>query len=224
MTIVFDLDGTLMDTLQDLWLSTNYALSTHGMAERSIMEVRQFVGNGVHKLIERAVPEGTTADKVEEVFRTFKEHYVIHCQEHTDLYPGIRELLKQLKAEGHSLAVVSNKLQSGVDELHRNFFSDTIDVAIGERTGIPRKPAPDMIQLALKELEERGATIDHPVYIGDSEVDLQTAKNSNLPCISVLWGFRDRDVLEKHGASVFAETPEEILETLSPPFCHFIHK
>lgn len=215
MTIVFDLDGTLMDTLQDLWLSTNHALRSHGMAERSISEVRQFVGNGVHKLIERAVPEGTTAEKIEEVFDTFKKHYVVHCQDNTDLYPGIRELLTQLKADGHSLAVVSNKLQSGVDELHRTFFSDTIDVAIGERAGIPRKPAPDMVLLALKELEERGASTDNPIYIGDSEVDLETAKNSNLPCISVLWGFRDRELLEEKGASTFAETPLDILRLLS---------
>lgn len=215
MTIVFDLDGTLMDTLQDLWLSTNYALRAHNLAERSIKEVRQFVGNGVHKLIERAVPEETSNEMIEKVFATFKEHYVIHCQEHTDLYPGIKELLVQLKKEGHSLAVVSNKLQSGVDELHHNFFNDTIDVAIGERAGIPRKPAPDMVILALRELEERGVKIDNPIYIGDSEVDLQTAKNSNLPCISVLWGFRDKDVLEKNGASVFAETPEDIITIIN---------
>lgn len=215
MTIVFDLDGTLMDTLQDLWLSTNYALRAHNLAERSIKEVRQFVGNGVHKLIERAVPEEISNEMIEKVFATFKEHYVIHCQEHTDLYPGIKELLVQLKKEGHSLAVVSNKLQSGVDELHHNFFNDTIDVAIGERAGIPRKPAPDMVILALRELEERGVKIDNPIYIGDSEVDLQTAKNSNLPCISVLWGFRDKDLLEKKGASVFAETPEDIITIIN---------
>ncbi len=206
-TVVFDLDGTLLNTLEDLADSTNHALRLHGMPERSLEEIRRFVGNGVRKLIERAVPEGTDEARFEEVFADFKRYYVNHCMVKTDLYPGIRELLRTLKAEHYKTAIVSNKLQSGVDELYRHYFTDTVEIAVGERSGMQRKPAPDMVELALREM---GATQEETVYVGDSDVDIATAVNSGLPCISVLWGFRDRDFLEQHGGRLFVKTPMEI--------------
>lgn len=206
--IIFDLDGTLTDTLEDLFLSTNYALRSQGLPERSMAEVRRFVGNGVRKLIERAVPADSEPRVVEECFETFHAHYIIHCQDHTRLYPGIATLLTALHAKGYRMAVVSNKLQEGVDELARLFFHGVIDVAIGEQAGIPRKPAPDMVQAALSRLD---IPAQEAVYVGDSDVDLQTAANAGLPCISVLWGFRNRDFLVAHGATVLAESPGDIL-------------
>ena len=207
--IIFDLDGTLTDTLEDLFLSVNHALQSCGFPERSLDEVRRFVGNGVRKLIERAVPEDTDARTLEQCFETFCAYYMIHCQDHTSLYPGIASLLTALHAKGYKMAVVSNKLQAGVDELADTFFNGVIDVAIGEQPNVPRKPAPDMVQLALERL---GVEASEAVYVGDSDVDLQTAFNADLPCISVLWGFRNRDFLVAHGATEFAEQPQDVLK------------
>lgn len=209
--IIWDLDGTLMDTLQDLYLATNHALRAFGMPERSLDEVRCFVGNGVRRLIQLAVPQGDSNPLFEDVFKEFKAYYVEHCQDNTDLYPGIADTLQALKEAGYRMAVVSNKLQTGVDELHKEYFSQYIDVAIGERQGISRKPAPDMVVQALQEL---GADKEEAVYIGDSDVDIMTARNSGLPCISVLWGFRDRDFLLEHGATTFAQQPRDIIDLL----------
>ncbi len=206
-TIVFDLDGTLLNTLEDLADSTNYALRQYGFAERTLEEIRAFVGNGVRKLIERALPEGAENPLFNSVFSCFKSYYVDHCMEKTGLYAGIPEMLHDLKAAGYHLAIVSNKLQSGVDELYEHYFSDTVEVAVGERPELNRKPAPDMVLLALETL---GVSTDEAVYVGDSDVDVATARNSGLPCISVLWGFRDKEFLVQHGAHCFAQTPEEI--------------
>lgn len=206
--IIFDLDGTLTDTLYDLMESTNHALSEMGWKTRSMDEIRQFVGNGVRRLMEQAVPPHTEELEFMECFEIFREHYVEHCQDHTDLYPGIRELLVELRNRGYKMAIVSNKLQAGVDELQRLFFRDLIDVAIGEQDGFRRKPFPDMVNLALERL---GVTTDEAIYIGDSEVDMATARNAGLPCISVLWGFRDQDYLRSIGAFQMVERPEEIL-------------
>lgn len=206
--IIFDLDGTLTDTLEDLFISVNHALQSCGLPERNLDEVRRFVGNGVRKLIERAVPEGTDTTLLEKCFDAFRAHYVIHCQDHTRLYRGVASLLTALNAKGYRMAVVSNKLQAGVTELAGTFFNGVIDVAIGELPGVPRKPAPDMVLMALSQL---GISTDEAVYVGDSDVDLQTAANAGLPCISVLWGFRSRDFLIAHGATVLAETPRDIL-------------
>ena len=211
-TIIFDLDGTLLDTLQDLCLSVNYALRRCGFPERSLEEVRTFVGNGVRMLIHRAVPQDTPQPEEEACFQEFRAHYVLHCQDHTRPYPGIGEMLKSLKEKGHRMGIVSNKLQAGVTELHQAWFQETIDVAVGESEGIRRKPAPDMVFRALSEL---GSTADDAVYIGDSDVDLETARQAGIPCISVLWGFRDRAFLSAHGASTFAVQPEEIPSILS---------
>lgn len=171
--IIWDLDGTLMNTLEDLADATNFALRAFGMPERTIDEIRQFVGNGVRKLIIRAVPDGEENPRFEEVFAKFKEYYMIHCQDHTDLYPGIADTLQELHKKGFRMAVVSNKIQEGVSELHEKFFKDTIAIAIGERPNVRRKPAPDMVHIAMKEL---GCTAENTIYIGDSDVDIMTAK------------------------------------------------
>lgn len=209
--VVFDLDGTLLNTLDDLADATNYALRINGMPERTVDEVRMFVGNGVRRLIEQAVPAGTDGTLFEKTFADFKAYYVRHCQDKTCLYDGIEEMLKVLHNRGLKLAIVSNKLQAGVDELYERYFKDSVQVAVGEREGVARKPAPDMVRIALDSL---GVSADETVYVGDSDVDLATARNSGLPCISVLWGFRHRAFLESHGATVFAEVPAKINEII----------
>ena len=207
-TVIWDLDGTLLDTLQDLSDAVNHALRVCGMPERRIDEVRQFVGNGIRMLMRRAVPAGEENPRFEECFAQFRTYYVQHSQDHTCLYPGIQETLATLHRMGVRMAVVSNKLQTGVDTLYQAWFQDTIEVAIGERPELRRKPAPDMVHQALKEM---GVSAEGAVYVGDSDVDIQTAVNSGLPCISVLWGFRDKDFLIKHGAKTFISAPSELL-------------
>ncbi len=208
-TYVFDLDGTLLSTLEDLAASTNYALRTHGLPEHSIDDVRRFVGNGVKKLMERAVPGGQGNPKFEEVYATFRSHYLEHSLDTTRPYPGISETLAELKRRGKRIAVVSNKFYTATQELCRHFFSDTVEVAIGEREGIRKKPAPDTVEEALRQL---GANKAGAVYIGDSDVDVATARNSGLPCISVLWGFRDKDFLIRNGAETFISEPRQLLD------------
>ena len=206
-TYIFDLDGTLLSTLADLAASTNYALRTHHMPERALDEVRRFVGNGVKKLMERAIPDGLNNPLFEETFATFRQHYMQHNLDTTQPYPGIMQLLEQLKAEGKNIAVVSNKFYAATRELCRHFFGDLVPVAIGEREDIRKKPAPDTVIEALREL---GVDKEGAVYIGDSDVDIMTAKNSGMPCVSVLWGFRDKEFLLEHGATTLILKPEEM--------------
>ena len=206
-TYIFDLDGTLLSTLADLAASTNYALRTHHMPERSLDEVRRFVGNGVKKLMERAIPDGLNNPLFEETFATFRQHYMQHNLDTTQPYPGIMQLLEQLKAEDKNSAVVSNKFYAATRELCRHFFGDLVPVAIGEREDIRKKPAPDTVIEALREL---GVDKEGAVYIGDSDVDIMTAKNSGMPCVSVLWGFRDKEFLLEHGATTLISKPEEM--------------
>lgn len=209
-TYIFDLDGTLLDTLADLAAAVNYALRQHGMPEHTIDDVRRFVGNGVRKLMERAIPDGEKNPDFEATFATFREYYMHHSLDNTRPYPGIMETLEALNAQGCRLAVVSNKMMAATKELCQHFFADTIEVAIGENeaAGIRKKPAPDTVFEALRQLGEEK---DSAVYVGDSDVDLETANNSGLPCISVLWGFRDRDFLIQHGAKTFISAPSELL-------------
>lgn len=209
-TVIFDLDGTLLDTLEDLKTAVNYALNFCNMPGRTLGEVRQFVGNGVKNLMIRAVPDGENNPDFEKAFATFKEYYGAHCNDATKAYDGIPELLQALKDGGYTLAIVSNKIDSAVQDLNSRYFPQ-VDAAIGDREGLRRKPEPDSVRLVLKEL---GKTREEAVYVGDSEVDLATARNAGLPCISVLWGFRDRDFLIGHGAEIFAETPGEIMAVL----------
>ena len=207
---IFDLDGTLLDTLGDLAASVNYALRTHGMPEHTIDDVRRFVGNGVRKLMERAIPDGASNPDFEATFATFRQYYMAHSLDTTKPYDGILETLEALKAKGCHLAVVSNKMMAATQELCRHFFPDTIEVAIGENEaeGIRKKPAPDTVIAALRQL---GVGQEGAVYVGDSDVDSETARNSGLPCISVLWGFRDRDFLLQHSAKTFISNPFELL-------------
>lgn len=219
---IFDLDGTLLDTLGDLAASTNYALRTHGMPEHSVDDVRRFVGNGVRKLMERAIPDGEANPDFEATFATFRQHYMKHSLDTTKPYEGIPETLEALKAQGCRLAVVSNKMMAATQELCRYFFPDTIEVAIGENeaAGIRKKPAPDTVFAALNALHKGTGTLCNgtlcnsyvkAVYVGDSDVDLETARNAGLPCVSVLWGFRDRDFLINHGAKTLISAPHELL-------------
>ena len=204
---IFDLDGTLLDTLQDLAASVNYALRQHHMPEHSIDDVRRFVGNGVRRLMERAIPDGAANPAFEAAFATFRKYYMEHSLDTTRPYDGIPELIHELKKRGCRMAVVSNKMMAATQKLVHHFFPE-IEVAIGEdeAAGIRKKPAPDTVFAAMKQLGEGSA-----VYVGDSDVDLATARNSGLPCISVLWGFRDRDFLLAHGATTFVEQPLDIL-------------
>lgn len=208
-TVIFDLDGTLLDTLQDLADAANYALRKEGMPERTIDEVRRFVGNGVRLLMIRAVPGGESNPLFEETFAQFKEYYGEHCNDNTKPYEGMIELLETLKSKGYSVAIVSNKIDFAVKELSALYFKGIVPVAIGEKEGVRRKPAPDTVREALKEL---GRTAEEAVYVGDSDVDIETAKNADMPCISVLWGFRDREFLEEHGAKRYARTAEDVLK------------
>lgn len=206
--IVFDLDGTLLDTLTDLAASTNYALRSCGMPEHSIDDVRRFVGNGVRMLMTRAVPDGESNPRFDEAFSVFRQHYMQHCLDTTCPYPGIMEALARLKEKGMMLAIVSNKMQAATEELRQHFFSQYIDVAIGESAAIRKKPAPDTVNEALRLL---GISHDEAIYVGDSDVDIDTAGAAMMPCASVLWGFRDRQFLLNHGATRLLSSPEELL-------------
>ena len=208
-TYIFDLDCTLLSTLADLAASCNYALRTNGMPEHTEDEVRRFVGNGVKKLMERAVPNGLQNPLFDKAFADFRQHYMKHNLDTTRPYDGIMPMLEQLRLRGKQVAVVSNKFYAATQELCRHFFGDLVDVAIGEREDIRRKPAPDTVIEALRQL---GANAEGAVYIGDSDVDIDTARNSGMPCISVMWGFRDKEFLIEHGATTLVATPQEILD------------
>ena len=211
---IFDLDGTLLDTLGDLAASVNYALAANGMPQHSVDDVRRFVGNGVRLLMERAVPGGASHPLFDSAYADFRRHYMEHSLDTTRPYDGITEMLRALRQRGCRTAVVSNKFYAATQELCHHFFADTIEVAIGEHEseGIRKKPAPDTVNEALRQL---GVGREQAVYVGDSEVDVATAAASGMPCISVLWGFRDRAFLEEHGATTFVRKPEELLG-LSP--------
>ena len=211
-TIIFDLDGTLLNTLDDLSSSVNYALRQHGLAERSQAEVRQFLGNGIRRLIEQSVPAGTDEQKTDDVFQTFRSHYLEHSLDQTRPYDGIEDLLHQLNDMKVATAIVSNKLDPAVKELHQHFFCDTIRVAIGETKTIRRKPAPDMVDECIRLL---GCDRQTCLYVGDSEVDLQTARNAGLPCLSVSWGFRDKKQLIEAGATTIIDRPDELIDILA---------
>lgn len=210
-TVIFDLDGTLLNTLEDLKDSVNFALGEAGMPLRSMEEIRGFVGNGVMRLMELSVPEGKKNPEFEKVFGAFKEYYSLHCNEKTGLYDHVEELLRELKSRGYKMAIVSNKYYDAVQELREQYFSEYIQVAIGEKVGINRKPAPDTVIEALKMLE---STRETAVYVGDSEVDIATAKNALMDCISVTWGFRTKEEQQRAGGKVFVDDPLEILDLL----------
>jgi len=208
-TYIFDLDGTLLSSLADLAASCNYALRTNGMPERTLDEVRRFVGNGVKKLMERATPDGLQNPLFDKTLADFRRHYMKHNLDTTCPYEGVMPMLEELQRRGKKVAVVSNKFYAATQELCHHFFGDLVTVAIGEREDIRKKPAPDTVIEALRQLN---ATAEESVYIGDSDVDIDTARNAGMPCISVLWGFRDKDFLIEHGATTLVATPQEILK------------
>lgn len=196
-TVIFDLDGTLLNTLEDLADSVNYALRQSYFPERTIEEVRKSVGNGVAKLMERVIPDGRENPLYDETLHKFREYYALHCKDKTKPYEGIMEMLDSLCTEGYRLAIVSNKFDAAVKELSSLYFGDHILSAIGESEKVRKKPAPDTVYQALGELS---ADAGQAVYVGDSDVDIRTAANVPMPCISVTWGFRDRQILLEAGA------------------------
>lgn len=213
-TVIFDLDGTLLNTLDDLADSTNYALSKFGYPTRTIEEVRQFVGNGVAKLIERAIPEGKNNPNFEKCLAIFKENYAQNMYNKTAPYNGIIEMLSNLKSRGIKISVVSNKFDLAVKELCKKYFEGFIDFAAGENEaqGIKKKPAPDTV---ISVLNKFNFAPEDAVYVGDSDVDIMTAKNSKMPCISVTWGFRDEKFLLENGATILINAPSEIYNHLA---------
>ncbi len=213
-TVIFDLDGTLLDTLEDLTDSVNHAMEKFGFPVHTIEEIRTFVGNGAPKLLERSIPDGVANPDYEAALTAFKAHYAEHCEDKTGPYAGVPEMLAGLKEQGYHLAVVSNKFDGAVKKLCKKYFGEFISVSIGESEEVKRKPAPDTVYRALREL---GCDAFHAVYVGDSEVDIQTAKNASLPCISVTWGFRSEEKLRDEGAPehMMIRTPRELVPLLA---------
>lgn len=210
-TVIFDLDGTLLDTLQDLTASVNYALSAYGLPPRSDKEVRAFLGNGYQYLISHAVPTDAPEALTENVLTAFATHYGEHCLDRTCPYDGIMSLLHTLKDNGIKMAIVSNKGHEAVQQLAKRFFSGLIDIAVGESKAVRRKPNPDTVLEAMKLL---GSTRKETMYVGDSEVDIKTSENAEVKAVTCLWGFRDKDFLLQHGAQTLIERPEEILQLI----------
>ncbi|MCM1157207.1 MAG: HAD-IA family hydrolase [Clostridium sp.] len=204
--VIFDMDGTILDTLEDLADAMNTVLRKFGYPEHSVEEIRRFVGNGIRKLVERAVPEGISVDTLEEMYGKFMEYYQEHCADKTKAYDGIPELLNTLRKAGCKTAVVSNKADAAVKELCRQYFDGCFDFAVGERSGILKKPAPDSVNEVLRQLDVEAGKA---VYIGDSEVDIATAENAGIDSIIVSWGFREKEFLLKQGAKIIIDYPKE---------------
>ena len=205
--VIFDLDGTLLYTPEDLTDSVNYVLSKFDYPNKSIEEIKNFVGDGVVKLMERSLPENCS--NFDECLNDFKKHYFLNMCRKTKPYDGIVETLLELKKRGYKTAVVSNKFNSAVERLCKKYFPNLIDIAAGTRDNIPPKPAPDLVNEVISKLNPQKC-----VFVGDSEVDIQTAKNAGIDCVSVAWGYKDADFLHAHGASIILKTPKELLEKL----------
>ena len=210
-TVIFDLDGTLLNTLEDLADAVNVVMKANEFPQRTIEEVRCFVGNGIRRLMELAVPEHVTGEQFEKVFEQFKTYYTDHCQIKTRAYDGIMELLENLQREGYAMAIVSNKNHAAVRELNDIYFEKYIKVAIGQKDGIRKKPAPDTVLQALKEL---GKEKESAIYVGDSEVDFLTAQNTGMDCVLVTWGFRTIGELKAYEPTAFIERPEQLRNVL----------
>ncbi len=211
-TIIFDLDGTLLNTLEDLTNSVNFSLARYDFPPRTVAEVRKFVGNGVARLMELSVPDGTEHLDLKTCLDEFRSHYTANMQNKTQAYDGIHELLCDLDRAGYKMAVVSNKFDTAVKALCSEYFGRFIKAAVGESEGVLKKPSPDAV---FKALEELGSAANQAVYVGDSEVDVETAKKAGLEFIGVTWGFRDRAVLEQKGAEFVIDKPCELLKVLS---------
>lgn len=209
-TVLFDLDGTLLDTLSDLTTGTNLALEEQGFPSRTREEVRSFVGNGIGLLIHRALPAGTDPETEGSTLARFKYHYGLHCMDETVPYPGILALLRDLRAEGLHTAIISNKADFAVQQLAERYFSGLLDAAQGEAPPLRRKPAPDM---SLAVLDRLGVPRTQAIYVGDSLVDAETAKTAGFSGILVDWGFRSRQELVSAGLPV-ASHPRELYELI----------
>ena len=206
-TIIFDLDGTLLNTLDDLRDSLNDILSEKGYPAKTLEEVRSYIGDGVMNLIKRSLPTGYTQDEVNLLLEQFREHYKNNMQNKTRPYNGIMELLLDLHRYNYKIGIVSNKYDSAVKSLSRFFFGNIVSVAIGETNEVRRKPAPDSVIKAIQELD---SDTSQTIFVGDSDTDVQTAKNAGIPCIGVTWGFRSREVLRTAGADYLIDTPKEL--------------
>lgn len=210
-TVIFDLDGTLLNTLADLTASVNYVMALHQFPCHSQDAVRQMVGNGIYVLFEKALPGGKKNPNYDCCLQEFQQYYAAHMQEETAPFPGILAMLKQLTAEGYLLAVVSNKFDAAVKALCRDYFTPYIQTAIGESAAVAPKPAPDTVFAAMEQLD---VTKDQCIYVGDSEVDLATARNAGIPCISVDWGFKSRAFLTEHKAAVIVSDVCALLDCI----------
>ena len=204
--VLFDLDGTLTDTLEDLWLSTNYALEYFNYPTKSYEEMRTIVGNGVVTQMNKSCPKDCS--NVDEVMKVYKEYYEKHSLDHIRVYDGIIDTIKSLRAKGIKIGIVTNKFKSGVDAIYQKFFVGLVDYCLGEDPRVRRKPAPDMLQLACKDMDVK---LDEIIYIGDTEVDIKFCQNAGIECISCLWGFRTFDELKENGGTIFIKEPHEIL-------------
>lgn len=209
--VIFDLDGTLLDTLDDLCNSVNYSLRTNNFPERSLEEVRTFVGNGIRLLIERSVPEGTSKELIDKTFECFKTYYAVHCNDKTKTYPGVMDMLKELKKNGYKIAVLSNKAQYAVTKLCDIYFNNLLDDAVGARENVAKKPSPDALYICA---ENNNINLNNVIYVGDSDVDVATANNAGVKGIAVTWGFRSRELLIKCGAENLADNTDELLQIL----------
>ena len=209
--VIFDLDGTLLNTLGDLRAATNHALEVRGLPPHSMEEIRQFIGNGIRLLICRAMPEGTPEAEIDAALDDFKAYYAAHIHNRTVPYDGIPQLLTALKKRGIQVAVLSNKINSASQQLIEYFFPGKTDVVFGEHVGVPRKPDPTSCRMVMQQL---GVQPEQVLYVGDSGTDMQTAKNAGLYAVGVTWGFRSKEVLLKYGADVLVHRPEQILQIL----------
>ncbi len=205
--VIFDMDGTILDTLFDLADSVNHALEAAGYPKRDVAYIRSILGNGVFNLISKALPTGTSEEEQRRVLDIYIPYYEAHCNIKTCLYDGIEELIKTLRAEGIMTAVVSNKDDSAVLKLCDMYFSDAFDAAVGRKDGIRRKPAPDSVDAVINELDLSKKDV---VYVGDSEVDIETAENAEIDCIAVTWGFRDEDFLSEFKSAKIARSVHEL--------------
>ena len=212
-TVIFDLDGTLLDTLEDLFVATNQALKSVDMPLRTKEEVRKMIGHGAIKLIERALGENCTPQLLDNAVQSFTKYYKEHCEDFTKPYDDVMKVLKTLKEKGVKVGIVSNKPNYAVQVLANNYFGELVDLAMGEdeKNGVRKKPAPDSV---IKSIELLGGNVNSSIYVGDSEVDIHTAKNANIPCLSCTWGFKDKDFLIENGATLLVEKPIDMLDVL----------
>lgn len=210
-TIIFDLDGTLLNTLEDLKDSVNFALERNDLPYRKLSEIRAFVGNGIRLLVERAVPENTDKEKVDACFKDFCDYYKIHMEDKTAPYDGIVEMLKNVKASGFKTAIVTNKVDYAAQDLCKRMFGENIDFVVGSTDDRPNKPAPDGVFYAVEKL---GSKLENTIFVGDADTDILTAKNAGLESIGVLWGFRDREIIEEAGAEYIVDTVKDLEKLL----------